>query len=1389
MSDFFDITDQEAGHEVIDISTSDENADWIKLANPKATEADRAATSDDLPLDDVVANAVGKPCGSGHIESGDTCHIGVTDTPAFKAWFGKSTIVNKDGTPRVLYHGTAGDFTKFKLSDENHGIKAAYFTDNPITADNYVGIKGSEGEPVSVMPVYVRMEHPFVMNDADIEREVPGYDFDTFKSMVQDVVSEGKHDGIIVLNARDDQGVRINEKGELDFVGEKEVDKKGGLRTNIYIVLDPKQVKSATGNRGTFNPKSADITNAASTNVNPKQNPNLSDGSAAVEPNENDAPDTPQFSAWAFGDWPEDRKGTVKSDGPGVMPQNTPMTDEERKAWLKGDEEHRKLWQEHNDRMMAGSSSDVVNAGTSEGVKKGWETRHIYYHGYGRESGDTIHTKPGWEENFFVSHRPEVAKMYGPRVDRIEMQPDTKILVEHSPEYKRLDRGNKAERLLDHHIEVLKRARAAGYHVVEFNDFHDTVGHVILDPTKIAKQTEETAGPSSGLKNTGTSEGVRKAWETRKQWADQSDPAFVDLGKMFASRKDAVLASGHTDAGYRDVRISDLHPTQDYIGLDKVAGMADNFDDKKARAEVVEDKDGNLTIYDGHHTLAAAKMAGRDTARVHLYVNPGHTVSNRADHSGVIAVDFDGVLAQKVDPFDGSIGSPIQPMIDRVRAWIADGKRVTIFTARASDAVQVPMIKSWLEDHGLPNMDVTNEKRAEFTHFYDDRATKVNADGTLVNAGQPCGDSFISPGDTCHVGVGDGRDDEFLKQMDDVVDVRGNHGKLLAPNGNPSNLSGFLWKAVRTPNFKQWFGDWEHDPKNASKAVDGNGEPKVLYHGTTKDVSEFAFKSRPKPLEWKEVPNAPGIWISSTRGDAILPTRGGSGVEAISINGWRSDNYTQQKHFDSYEDAKKALDDNQSDIVHVTRPAFFFASNPLYTQAFTKSYDPYGGSDPEGGRVMPVFLNVRKPLDFRSQDGKKFMARTLRDQWDKVLQESDTADYRAALMNWIDGSWSVPELVPAVVDTIKKAGYDGYTTVEGGVFRMAGDSEDRSNDLARRHWGRPGNDASLNFAVFNPNQIKSAFSNRGTYSRSDNKISNKKCGSSGTADGNVCHVGETAIPFGLKAGQEIVYTTPYGPEVHKLIGATTDGLLDATAIKSYRHKPGEYVFNLDPALVVTKDEAKNIENANAYLLQDTGGATQADAQYHRGMVLDGLTERSHVDRGTVNEVLQHWAESSNDHDDVSLLMQHLAETELGAKMSGWQKERFKEFEGNYDSNGTKSMSQIIKAMHEWSTEDLSDFGIKEVTLYRGIETNKNVKAGDNVNLETNAIESWSTDPLLASSFARGADGHGIVVKATFPIERILSSARTGFGVLHEHEFTVLNNGPTKAIVTKKYTSQ
>jgi hypothetical protein len=75
-----------------------------------------------------------------------------------------------------------------------------------------------------------------------------------------------------------------------------------------------------------------------------------------------------------------------------------------------------------------------------------------------------------------------------------------------------------------------------------------------------------------------------------------------------------------------------------------------------------------------------------------------------------------------------------------------------------------------------------------------------------------------------------------------IVKKKYSRGGLLAPNGKPSNLNATQYELVRSKEFKDWFGDWEKTPSKASKVVDENGEPLVVYHGTNVEFYEFDLK-------------------------------------------------------------------------------------------------------------------------------------------------------------------------------------------------------------------------------------------------------------------------------------------------------------------------------------------------------------------------------------------------------------------------------------------------------------------------------------------------------------------------------------------------------------------
>lgn len=81
---------------------------------------------------------------------------------------------------------------------------------------------------------------------------------------------------------------------------------------------------------------------------------------------------------------------------------------------------------------------------------------------------------------------------------------------------------------------------------------------------------------------------------------------------------------------------------------------------------------------------------------------------------------------------------------------------------------------------------------------------------------------------------------DYTPEMNSIKEKAIADGTFMkAPNGNPTNLTERQWLQVRTKNFINWFGDWINNPSEASKVVDKNGEPLVVYHGTSKEFNTF----------------------------------------------------------------------------------------------------------------------------------------------------------------------------------------------------------------------------------------------------------------------------------------------------------------------------------------------------------------------------------------------------------------------------------------------------------------------------------------------------------------------------------------------------------------------
>lgn len=101
------------------------------------------------------------------------------------------------------------------------------------------------------------------------------------------------------------------------------------------------------------------------------------------------------------------------------------------------------------------------------------------------------------------------------------------------------------------------------------------------------------------------------------------------------------------------------------------------------------------------------------------------------EKSDTLAVDLDGTLAERQSPFNPlSVGEVIKPMLTKVKAQLAKGRKVVLFTARAStmDAKAEKAIKAWLKEHGLEKLEITCTKTPDITEFWDDRARGVKVD-------------------------------------------------------------------------------------------------------------------------------------------------------------------------------------------------------------------------------------------------------------------------------------------------------------------------------------------------------------------------------------------------------------------------------------------------------------------------------------------------------------------------------------------------------------------------------------------------------------------------------------------------------------------------------------
>ncbi|MFA6935093.1 MAG: hypothetical protein WCR70_07475, partial [Sphaerochaetaceae bacterium] len=174
------------------------------------------------------------------------------------------------------------------------------------------------------------------------------------------------------------------------------------------------------------------------------------------------------------------------------------------------------------------------------------------------------------------------------------------------------------------------------------------------------------------------------------------------------------------------------------------------------------------------------------------------------------------------------------------------------------------LFESYLRDGATASPKLRNlfQKIADwFVRIYNKIKSTVKMDDRIVSVFDQIlgGDTEVSrqfkeatqEADSINEKVDDinGKADDTLYQSEDAAQqeydqvyeqYHGTDKWLKAPNGEDTRLTERQWVQVRTPAFIKWFGDWQNDPKNASKIVDENGEPKAMYHGSSfENITEF----------------------------------------------------------------------------------------------------------------------------------------------------------------------------------------------------------------------------------------------------------------------------------------------------------------------------------------------------------------------------------------------------------------------------------------------------------------------------------------------------------------------------------------------------------------------
>jgi N12 class adenine-specific DNA methylase len=171
---------------------------------------------------------------------------------SFWKWAGDTKVVDAEGKPLVVYHGTNKDFSEFDRlwTVKNLGRRigpdsmGSWFSTNP-SQDGGAGMYGD-----TIMPVYLSIKNPVEWTFAELmealddklpkgAKHKPGI---AEVEALREELAYYKYDGIKITHDK------ARERESTEF-----------LKQDAWVVLEPTQIKSATGNTGAYDASNPDI--------------------------------------------------------------------------------------------------------------------------------------------------------------------------------------------------------------------------------------------------------------------------------------------------------------------------------------------------------------------------------------------------------------------------------------------------------------------------------------------------------------------------------------------------------------------------------------------------------------------------------------------------------------------------------------------------------------------------------------------------------------------------------------------------------------------------------------------------------------------------------------------------------------------------------------------------------------------------------------------------------------------------------------------------------------------------------------------------------------------------------------------------------------------------